>query len=93
METNKSVESIEIFEKKDEINNNEHNETNKIIDNEKNIEIIMRQTTYTREETIHFLNELGTVEKCIKQYLGIKPKEEPNLSTNQKIFKSIRDFF
>jgi hypothetical protein len=79
METNKSVESIKTGDK--------------IEDNENNIEMIMRQTTYTREETIHLLNELGTVEKCIKHYLGIKPKEEPNLSTNQKIFKSIRDFF
>jgi len=83
METNESVQ-IESLENKDE---------NKITDNELNIEMIMRQTTYTREETIHLLNELGTVEKCIKYYLGIKPKEEPNLSTNQKIFKSIRDFF
>jgi len=62
-------------------------------DNEMNIQMIMRQTTYTKEESIHLLNELGTVEKCIKYYLGIKPKEEPILSTNQKIFKSIRDFF
>ena len=57
------------------------------------INIIMRQTTYTREESIKYLNEFGTVEKCIKHYLGIKPKEEPQISTNQKIFKSIRDFF
>ena len=56
------------------------------------IEIVLRQTTYTREEAIHYLNEFGTVEKCIKHYLGIKPKEEPQMSTNQKIFKSIRDF-
>lgn len=60
-------------------------------ENEK-INIIMRQTTYTKEESIKLLNELGTVENCIKHYLGIKPKEEPNISTNQKIFKSIRDF-
>jgi hypothetical protein len=57
------------------------------------IEIIMRQTTYTREEAIKFLNETGSLEKCIQNYLGIKPKEEPSISTNQKIFKSIRDFF
>ena len=58
-----------------------------------NIDIIMRQTTYTKEEATTFLNHLGSVEKCIHHYLEIKPKEEPNLSTNQKIFKSIRDFF
>ena len=69
-----------------EINNND-------CDSEINIQMLMRQTTYTREESIHLLNELGTVENCIKHYLGIKPKEEPFLSTNQKIFKSIRDFF
>jgi len=57
------------------------------------INILMRQTTYTKEEAIKLLNDLGSVEKCIQHYLGIKPKEEPNLSTNQKIFKSIRDFF
>ena len=61
-------------------------------DNE-NIIILMRQTSYTREESIKLLNDLGSIEKCIQHYLGIKPKEEPALSTNQKIFKSIRDFF
>lgn len=60
---------------------------------ESDIAVLMRQTSYTREESIKLLNELGTVEKCIQHYLGIKPKEEPVLSTNQKIFKSIRDFF
>ena len=57
------------------------------------IDIIMRQTTYTKEEATKLLNHLGSVEKCIQHYLGIEPKEEPELSTNQKIFKSIRDFF
>jgi hypothetical protein len=57
------------------------------------INIIMRQTTYTKEEAEILFNELGSVEKCIAHYLGIKPKEEPTISTNQKIFKSIRDFF
>jgi len=60
---------------------------------ENEIQIIMRQTTYTKEEAELLFNELGNVEKCIHHYLGIKPKEEPNISTNQKIFKSIRDFF
>ena len=57
------------------------------------ITIIMRQTTYTKEEAETLFNELGSVEKCIAHYLGIKPKEPPAISTNQKIFKSIRDFF
>ena len=64
---------------------------NNTVENE--INIIMRQTTYTKEEAEKLFSELGTVEKCIQHYLGIKPKEEPNLSTNQKIFKSIREFF
>jgi len=62
-------------------------------DSDCDICIIMRQTTYTREEATTLLSQLGSIEKCIKHYLGIKPKEDPNLSTNQKIFKSIRDFF
>ena len=57
------------------------------------IQIIMRQTTYTKEEAETYFEKFGSVEKCIHHYLGIKPKEEPTLSTNQKIFKSIRDFF
>jgi len=73
-----------------------------IIENDKAIEsdnvkdeisIIMRQTTYTKEEAETLFNELGSIEKCIAYYLGIKPKEPPTISTNQKIFKSIRDFF
>jgi hypothetical protein len=57
------------------------------------IAIIMRQTTYTKEEAYTLFKEFGSVEKCIEHYLGIEPKGEPNISTNQKIFKSIRDFF
>jgi hypothetical protein len=57
------------------------------------IAIIMRQTTYTKKEAETLFDELGSVEKCIEHYLGIQPKGEPNISTNQKIFKSIRDFF
>jgi hypothetical protein len=60
---------------------------------ENDIIIIMRQTTYTIEEATKLLNDLGSVEKCIQHYLGIEQKKEPDLSTNQKIFKSIRDFF
>jgi hypothetical protein len=71
-----------------DISNNSINDPS---DNE--IKVIMRQTTYTREEAEKLLVELGSVEKCIAHYLGIQPKGEPQLSTNQKIFKSIRDFF
>ncbi len=57
------------------------------------VEILMRQTTYTKEECIVLLTEnKEDIEKCISIYLGIKPKKEPEISTNQKIFKSIREF-
>jgi hypothetical protein len=76
-----------------EINLNDSNIDSNIDSNNSDINIIMRQTNYTREEACKLFSELGSVEKCIHHYLGIKPKEEPNISTNQKIFKSIRDFF
>jgi hypothetical protein len=57
------------------------------------VEILMRQTTYTKEESLNLLTEhKGDIEKCISIYLGIKPKIENEISTNQKIFKSIREF-
>ena len=40
-------------------------------DSDCDICIIMRQTTYTREEATKLLSELGSIEKCIKHYLGI----------------------
>jgi hypothetical protein len=72
----------------------ESNENNKLLnENNEIISILMRQTTYTREESIKLLNDNNyNIEKCISNYLGIKPKDEPHISTNQKIFKSIRDF-
>lgn len=73
-----------------DISSNENNVNDLNINDD--IDVIMRQTTYTRQEAYALFSELGSVEKCIHHYLGIKPKEEPHLSTNQKIFKSIRDF-
>lgn len=69
------------------------NKISKQVDCKNEIAIIMRQTTYTKEEAETLFHEFGSVEKCIEQYLGIQPKGEPTISTNQKIFKSIRDFF
>ena len=66
---------------------------NQNLSTNEDIEIILRQTSYNREEAIKYFNEFGSVEKCIEHYLGIKPRKEPEMSTNQKIFKSIRDFF
>lgn len=74
-------------------NENNHVKVPDINTSDSEIDIIMRQTNYTREESCKLFSQLGSVEKCIHHYLGIKPKEEPNISTNQKIFKSIRDFF
>jgi len=66
---------------------------NQSLSTNEDIEIILRQTTYSREEAIKYFSEFGSVEKCIQNYLGIKPRQEPEMSTNQKIFKSIREFF
>jgi hypothetical protein len=75
-------------------NENVNDPANELVnENENEIKIIMRQTTYTKEEAEKLLLDLGSVENCIAHYLGIEPKGEPQLSTNQKIFKSIRDFF
>jgi hypothetical protein len=57
------------------------------------IKIITRQTDYTYEQAEESLTRNGTVEKCIEEYLGLnKKKEEPKLSTNQAIYKSIREW-
>lgn len=57
------------------------------------IDILMRQTNYTKEECTEMLKK-NSLEECIKIYLDIqeKPKEE-NISVNQKIFKVIREEF
>jgi len=56
------------------------------------ISLLMRQTNYTREECIEKLKTM-TVEDIIKDYLGIIKKEVATSTTNQNIFKVIRDFF
>jgi len=61
-----------------------------IMDN--HISILMRQTNYTKEECTELLKTYS-LEECIIQYLQIKKKEEPKKTTNQAIFKTIRDFF
>ena len=59
---------------------------------EEEIVIILRQTSYTREVAIELLKKHGSVEEVIKEYLGIKKTEDRPVSTNQGIFKSIRNF-
>ncbi len=56
------------------------------------IETIMRQTNYTREQAIESLEKNKTIEKCIKEYLGVPEKKDVAVSTNQGIFKSLRNF-
>jgi len=60
-------------------------------DNE-SISLLMRQTTYTREECIEKLKCMS-IEEIIKQYLGVIKKDISTGTTNQNIFKVIRDFF
>jgi hypothetical protein len=56
------------------------------------IDCIMRQTTYTREEATESLERNKTIEGVIREYLGIVKKEAEPITVNQGIFKSIRDF-
>jgi hypothetical protein len=56
------------------------------------IQMLMRQTVYTREEAIASFEKNKTIDKCIEEYLGYQKKENP-ITTNQAIFKTIRDFF
>ncbi len=59
---------------------------------EEEINIIIRQTSYSREKSLELLKLHGTVEDVIKDYLGVTKKLEQPVSTNQGIFKSIRKF-
>jgi hypothetical protein len=56
------------------------------------VSILLRQTNYTKEECVEKLKNM-TVEEIIKEYLGITKKEVTTGTTNQNIFKAIRDFF
>jgi len=60
-------------------------------DNE--VSIVMRQTNYTRDEAIESLKRNKSVEASIAEYLGVTKKVTPVYTTNQGIFKTIRDFF
>lgn len=58
-----------------------------------NIDVLMRQTNYTKEKCIEML-KTNTLEECILIFLDIQTEtKEENLSTNQKIFKAIREEF
>jgi NACalpha-BTF3-like transcription factor len=58
------------------------------------IEVVMRQTTYTREEAIEKLKKFkGEPVDVIREFMGIevKSKNTPK-TTNQMIFSEIRNF-
>jgi NACalpha-BTF3-like transcription factor len=78
---------MESNHEKVDVNNSTNSESEKEF-----ISILMRQTTYTKEEAIQSLKENNNnIEKCIEQFLEIPPKKQPEMSVNQKIFKNIRD--
>ena len=66
--------------------------------NEK-IKVIITQTNYDKSKALHKLLEMEYDEiRVIKDYMGIDCKEKTyshsnNLSTQQKIYKSFREFF
>ena len=71
--------------------------TNTNINNEydtyiQNVNILLRQTMYTKEDCQEKLLT-NTLDNCIKEYLGVPNKEIPKISTNQNIFKAFREFF
>jgi hypothetical protein len=63
---------------------------------EKCVEVVMGQTTYSREEAIAGLQKhKGNVMLVVKEFLGIPDKNEPESSggsLNQKRYGVIRDF-
>ena len=63
---------------------------------EKCIEVVMGQTTYSREEAIAGLEKhKGNVVQVVKEFLGVPEKSEPESSggsLNQKRYGVIRDF-
>jgi hypothetical protein len=57
------------------------------------IKIIMRQTDYNEEQARESLIRNNTIEKCIEEYLGtIKKPDTKPVSTNQAIYKTIREW-
>lgn len=75
-------------------------DTNKLNEKQlKSIGILRRQTDYDEETIIKKIKEFdNNIEKIILDYNNVdiekRRKEEfSNLSSNQKIFKSIRNFF
>jgi hypothetical protein len=72
-------------------NTNNTNNTSNILD--KDIDVILRQTNYSKELAMQKLelHNNNTI-NVIKEYMGIKPTEKkaPIKSLNQEIYKQIR---
>jgi hypothetical protein len=61
---------------------------------ENKIKMIMRQTSYTREETEEKMKEYdNNVEKVILNFLGGSKVKERETTNNQKIFKAFRELY
>jgi len=55
------------------------------------VEIIMRQTNFTREEAITQLTANNNdYLQVIKKYMGVTEKKEPWKTNNQEIFRQLR---
>jgi uncharacterized protein YajQ (UPF0234 family) len=55
-----------------------------------NAKILMRQTDYTLEECLEIL-KTKDIQTAIKDFLGIVEKKDESGTTNQKIYKLIRE--
>ena len=82
------------MEKKSNIENNKLDDKTKLL-----INILKRQTDYDENTILNKLNTFNNdIEKIILDYNNVdlekkKKEQEMNMTNNQKIFKSIRDFF
>lgn len=56
------------------------------------IDILLRQTDYTRDQCIEKLKENDLL-KCIEMYLNVPEKKEVFKTTNQAIYKSFRELY
>jgi hypothetical protein len=59
---------------------------------ELDVRMIMSNTTYSREEAMLKLKELGSAEEVVRAYMGVKKADPKKLkkSVNQEIFRHIR---
>jgi hypothetical protein len=65
-------------------------------DQESTIRFIMRQTNYDKETILEKLKEHeNNIEKIIREFhgLSLEKKDDFQGSNNQKIFKTIREYF